>query len=199
MMDNWKAAATGGGAVGIEHGGALVDGDDWVVLERQTRDTLRDQADARFRRFLDLYEAESDAGGPPSASGLGRGAQLASGLGTRLLRLRLATTRRPGRIALPGQRFTFDPPGRAGTLFTRPLAAQALSRLAVGACLLQQPQYFAMTGRLEQDYLYRFGALLPLRGQQGEVVELLLPFFCKLGHIPPRLREEFFARHVEHP
>lgn len=199
MMDHWKAAVAGGGAAGVERGGPLIDGEDWVAIDRQDRDAFRAQVDARLRGFLDLYEAESPGERPPSTSALGRRAQIAAGLGQRLLRLRLTSAPRPGRIALPGQRFTFDPPGRAGALFTRPLAAQAVSRLAVGACLLQRPHYFSITGRLGQDYLYRFGALLPLRGQQAEIVELLLPFFCKLGDIPARLREEFFAGHVEHP
>ena len=172
---------------------------DWVEIDRLSRSDLLGQVDPAFRSYLGLYESRCDAMQPPREGALSTEDLVASGLGKRLVELKVDDVTKAGDLLLPGQRFEFKTQPRDAALLGHALCQRAISRVMVNACLAWQPQYFSITGRLGSDFLYLHAAALPLRGEQGEITHILMPFISKLGDVPAGLREEFFTRHVEHP
>ena len=174
-------------------------GDDWVEVDRITRCDLLQQADAGFRAYIELYEQRTDDLQPPRVGSLSTRDLVACGLGSRLARFRLGPQNQGADLHLPGQRFEVSTQSQDATLLSEPIARRAISRILVSACLTWQPQFFTITGRIGSDFLYLHAAALPLRGEEGEITDVLLPFVSKLGNIPSRLRHEFFTRHIQHP
>lgn len=172
---------------------------DWVEVDRLSRGDLLGQVDTAFCSYLGLYESRCSAMQPPSEGGLTTEDLVASGLGKRLVELNVDDVAKAGGLLLPGQCFEFKTQPKDAALLGHRLCRHALSRVLVNVCLTWQPQYFSITGRLGTDFLYLHAAALPLRGEEGEITHVLMPFISKLGEVPAGLREEFFTRHVEHP
>jgi hypothetical protein len=173
--------------------GTVVQAGDWVSVQPLQEAQALEQADERFRSFIRLYLDRVD--GPAEAVPHQFSARelLASGMSGRLARLRPAAK---GAHRLPGQGFVYESIPQGAHALSRPLVAQGLSQRFLGVCMLRRPDFFLLTGRVGEDFLYLVAAALPLRGQQGEVSDILLPFFDKVGDIPGRLCEEFFTRDV---
>ena len=174
----------------------IVAGDDWIGVGNLTRQEALGQGDARFRDFLAFYDNARGKDRVPVHNAFAPANLLACGVSGRLMRLRLAKPGKAKRAGFPGQHFTCDrAPANAG-LLSHPLVAQALSQRFVGVCMLRRPAFLSITGRIGEALIHSVSAALPLRGEQGEITQILLPFCDKLGNIPARLREEFFARDV---
>ncbi|MEQ8966829.1 MAG: hypothetical protein RID91_13455 [Azospirillaceae bacterium] len=170
----------------IADDGALVDGADWIKFDRiGSEGAHRQSCDPRYRALLDTYQEDPFSLSEPETL-------LSLGMSGRVGRLRLL----PGDGGtFPGQRFAFVRCPDPLAPLTRPIGARALARAVVQPALIGRPSHFLVTGELEGEPAYLALSVLPLRPQEGQIRELLLPFQCKLVDIPSRLRQEFFARH----
>jgi len=174
---------------------------DWAAAERLDRAAALQQADVRFLAFLALYEARAAGHRAPFSREITAEDMLASGISGRIMRLRLPPrTEHPGPSVpgkpFPGQVFEYVNMPHGAKMLAHPLVAQALSRRLVGVCLLARSDFMSIVGRLGDGFVYKIAVALPLRGEQGEIADILLPFCDKLGNVPLRLRQEFFSRDV---
>jgi len=170
----------------IADDGALIDGDDWIRFDRLVAEQERERyCDARHRALLSAY-------GQEAATLARQETLLRLGMSGRVARLQILER---GREGFRGQRFAFVrcPDGLA--ILQRPLSARGLGRVLVQPALIGRPSHFLVTGSIDGDPAHLALSALPLRPQQGQIREILLAVTCKLENIPPRLRQEFFARH----
>ena len=60
-----------------------------------------------------------------------------------------------------------------------------------------KPTFFEVKGEANDHYYYFTKAILPLRGEQGEIVKCLVPFTDKLPDIPADLRHKFLSIDID--
>ena len=177
-------------------------GEDWVVSSPLGRRAFLAEAEPRMASLIALYTRHCCDLLPPCVGDIGLTDLFATGMLSSTYRFDASRGLEGGRFApwkaaahLDGYdsalvRKIHDL-NRAGPLLT------VIRKALPSVLMFGGTAYFRLLGTIKGEPRLLELALLPLRTQQGQICECLVPLRDKLGKVPVHLRQELLTRHLD--
>ena len=181
------------------------DGQNQIVSIQLSLEYFLANEDSRMQALIELYQNHCSDGQIPTANAIPPEKIAQTKMMSRTHCLRVGEAADDFRYSVWAQDATFD-----GFRSLQNAEVEKLSLFKTYGVLFEavkhqlavtvrtcQPTYFEVKGEANDHYYYFTKAILPLRGEQGEIVKCLVPFTDKLPDIPADLRHKFLSIDID--
>ncbi len=178
------------------------DGQNKIVSIQLSLENFLANEDSRMKALIDLYQEHCSDGRAPKSNAIPPEKVAQTGMMGRTHCLRVDYSTKSFRFSVWAEDANFD-----GFLCLQNATFEDLTKYNVMTDALRsqlatildtgQLAFFEMKGVLNDRFYYFTKAILPLRGEQGEIAKCFVPFTDKLPDIPADLREEFCLADID--